>query len=396
MASPRDAMITGIGLVSCLGEGLEAHWAALNRDGGFQPVVDAATFAPWLVHPVTPLELDRQIPKRGDQRQMEAWQRIGTYAAGLALDAAGVKGNTDLLSRMEMIVAAGGGERDYAVDAAILSALPSAADQGGFLNEHLLSDLRPTLFLAQLSNLLAGNISIVHGVVGSSRTFMGEEASGTDAVRIACARIAARQGDLFLVGGSYNAQRPDVLLHYEMGGLLWKRPFAGVWARQEDGGGMVVGTVGCFLVIESREHAAARGAPGLGHIAAIASDRSRRRPGEATTNATHQLMAMRHHLEPPHAAVISGASGVPAATREEASFVHDLGMPVRGTATALGHSLEPSFPANLALAALSLSRQRLFAPLEPDEQAMTDELRQVLVTSWGHWRGEALAVVEPA
>src|SRR3712207_8516744 len=37
--------------------------------------------------------------------------------------------------------------------------------------------LRPTLFLAQLSNLLAGNISIVHGVAGSSRTFMGEESA---------------------------------------------------------------------------------------------------------------------------------------------------------------------------------------------------------------------------
>ena len=34
------------------------------------------------------------------------------------------------------------------------------------------------------------------------------------------------------------------------------------------------------------------------------------------------------------------------------------------TATAFGHSLEPSFPANLALAAMALSRQRLFAPLE--------------------------------
>jgi 3-oxoacyl-[acyl-carrier-protein] synthase II len=394
MAKPRDAMITGIGLVSCLGEGAEAHWAALNREGGFQPMVDATTFAPWPVHPMTQLQLDQQIPKRGDQRQMEAWQRIGTYAAGLALDAAGVKGNAELLSRMDMIVAAGGGERDYTVDAAILSALNSAADPGTYLNEHLLSDLRPTLFLAQLSNLLAGNVSIVHGVVGSSRTFMGEEASGTDAVRIACARIAACQGDLFLVGGSYNAQRPDVLLHYEMGRLLWKHGFAGVWTRQSQGGGMVLGSLGCFLVLESREHAAARGVAALGHIAAIATDRSRRRPGEATTNATHQLMTMRHHLEPPYAAVISGASGVQSATQEEADFLRDLGMPVRGTATAFGHSLEPSFPANLALAALSLSQRRLFAPLEPDEQTMTEELRQVLVTSWGHWRGEALAVVE--
>ncbi len=45
---------------------------------------------------------------------------------------------------------------------------------------------------------------------------------------------------------------------------------------------------------------------------------------------------------------------------------------------------------------MALSRRRLFAPLEPDEQAMSEELRQVLVTSWGHWRGETLAVVEAA
>ncbi len=85
-----------------------------------------------------------------------------------------------------------------------------------------------------------------------------------------------------------------------------------------------------------------------------------------------------------------------APTREEADFLHDLGMPVRATGTAFGHSLEPSFPANLALAAMALSRGRLFAPLEAAEQPMPDALRQVLVTSWGHWRGEALAVVEAA
>ena len=67
---------------------------------------------------------------------------------------------------------------------------------GRFLNERLMNDLKPTLFLAQLSNLLAGNIAIVHGVIGSSRTFMGEEQAGVDAVRIAHARIAAGQRDV--------------------------------------------------------------------------------------------------------------------------------------------------------------------------------------------------------
>ncbi|MBN9559679.1 MAG: beta-ketoacyl-ACP synthase [Alphaproteobacteria bacterium] len=394
--NPRDAVITGIGLVSCLGAGLDAHWEALNRPGGFQPVVDAERFAPFTVHPMVPLELDRQIPKKGDQRQMEAWQRIGTYAAGLALDDAGVKGNAELLGRMDMIVAAGGGERDYAVDGAILSALPHAANPEALLNERLMNELRPTLFLAQLSNLLAGNISIVHGVAGSSRTFMGEEPSGTDAVRIACARIAAGQGECFLVGGSYNTERPDILLQYAMGRLLWRREYAPVWRRQADGGGLVLGSVGCFLVIESRAHAAARGARASAHIAAITSDRCRREPGQASANAARQLAAVRPRLAAGSSAVISGASGAPGPTTEEESFLQELGLPVRATATALGHSMEPSLPANLALAAMAVSRGRLFGPLEAAEAPMEGELQQVLVTSWGHWRGEGMALVEAA
>jgi 3-oxoacyl-[acyl-carrier-protein] synthase II len=393
MAHERDALITGIGIVSCLGSGAEAHWMALNN---FTPVVDVENFAPFAVHPLAPLDLDKQIPKRGDQRQMEAWQRMGVFAAGLALDSAGVKGNTDLLSRMGMIVAAGGGERDYAVDAAILSGYPKAANPGAYLNEHLLGDLRPTLFLAQLSNLLAGNISIVHGVIGSSRTFMGEEASGADAVRIACARIAAGQGDIMLVGGSYNAQRPDVLLHYAMGGLVRRAPFDPVWARQASGGGLMLGSVGCFLVIESRTHAAQRGAAAYGHIAAIRTGRSRRLPGEATANARAQFAAMEAHFDPAGAAVLSGASGVAAPTVEENAFLAQIGVPVRATGTALGHSLEPSFPANLAVAALAVRHGALFPPLEAAERAMTTPLRQVLVTSWGHWRGESLALVTAA
>ena len=75
-----------------------------------------------------PIDFDRQIPKKGDQRQMEAWQRIGTYAAGLALDSAGIKGNAEVLARTDLIVAAGGGERDCAVDGRILTGLRSAAN----------------------------------------------------------------------------------------------------------------------------------------------------------------------------------------------------------------------------------------------------------------------------
>ena len=83
---------------------------------------------------------------------------------------------------------------------AILNADGAGQFAPGFLNERLMNDLRPTLFLAQLSNLLAGNIAIVHGVCGTSRTFMGEEAAGVDAARIALARIEAGQSDIALIG----------------------------------------------------------------------------------------------------------------------------------------------------------------------------------------------------
>src|SRR5215204_5708491 len=119
-APAKEVWITGIGIVSSLGEGLDAHWDALNAR---KINVDDKRFAPYIVHPLAPVTFDAQIPKKGDQRQMEAWQRIGTYAAGLALDSAGIKGNREILARTDMIVAAGGGERDEAVDAAVLSGL---------------------------------------------------------------------------------------------------------------------------------------------------------------------------------------------------------------------------------------------------------------------------------
>src|SRR5207237_7770225 len=186
------------------------------------------------------------------------------------------------LASMDMIVAAGGGERDEAVDTAILSDLPNAERPVALLNERLMNDLRPTLFLAQLSNLLAGNIAIVHGVTGSSRTFMGEEAAGVDAVRIAAARIKAGQGEIVLVGGAYNGERPDLLLLYEAGGHALKEKLAPVFERDRRGGGFALGSIGAFLVLESSDHARRRAARPLARLSRVLSNRAGRRPAAAT------------------------------------------------------------------------------------------------------------------
>ena len=385
----REAWITGIGLATSLGEGLDAHWEALSKK---TVNVDETTFAPYVVHPMTKLSFDAQIPKKGDQRQMEAWQRIGTYAAGLALDSAGVKGNTEILSRMDMIVAAGGGERDLAVDASIInSGIQGNADPALF-NERLMNDLRPTLFLAQLSNLLAGNISIVHGVTGSSRTFMGEEAAGFDAARIALARIASGQSDIALVGAAQNSERKEMLMLYEFGDFNLKGNFKPVWERE---GGFALGSGGVFLVIESKEHALARGAKPYAKLTNVVSDHARRKTaGDVATS----LDGLWSKLKPgSNAAIITGATGAAPVTGEERAFLDKhRDIPVRSTGSAFGHVMEAQFPLGVALAALSLSHGTLFPANDNTgvEIEMSKAPSQIVVIGAGHWRGEGMALVE--
>src|SRR6202049_225582 len=387
----REAWITGIGIISCLGEGPQTHWQKLMEA---HPAADAVTFAPFVVHPLAPVNFDAQIPKKGDQRQMENWQRIGTYAAGLALDSAGVKGKTDILSRMDMIVAAGGGERDLAVDSTILSGIQHAKNPGAFINERLMSDLRPTLFLAQLSNLLAGNISIVHGVTGSSRTFMGEEAAGIDAVRIALSRIAAGQSKLALVGGAHNAERKDLLLLYEFGGFVLKNAYQPVWSRRSNPG-FAPASLCAFLVLEERQHAEARGAEPFARLSLAVSGRTGRDAGAVRDALRRMWEPIEHRLEAGRYAVLSGATGVEPATAEEQSFPAEHSVAARATGSRIGHGMEAQFPMNIALAALAVRHGILFPPCNgsPVERTMEGALAQAVVTGVGHWGGGGMGPV---
>ncbi|WP_270935418.1 beta-ketoacyl-ACP synthase [Falsiroseomonas oryzae] len=386
----NDIWVTGVGLVSCAGEGRAAHLAALA--GTAPPLVDAASFAPYPIHPGPALELDRQIPKKGDQRQMEGWQRLGTYAAGLAIDDAGARG---LVGEMDLIVAAGGGERDIALDDAVLAALaPLPPEQAAVkLNEMLATGLRPTLFLAQLSNLLAGNISIVHGVTGASRTFMGEESAGADAVRIGAARLASGSSRIALVGGAYVAPRWDMLLLYNAAGVLRRGPWTPVFSR-EDAPGAVTGTQGAFLVLETAEGARARGVRGLARLGAIATGQARRSAADPGHEAMAQAYArLAKRLPEGRLPVISGCTGATTATVLEREVLGGFARPlaVRATGSRIGWGVEATFPANIALAALCLSEGRFPAPMEPLEAPFEDAPTDILVTGFAAWRGEALA-----
>jgi 3-oxoacyl-[acyl-carrier-protein] synthase II len=395
--SANQVVITGIGLLSSLGEGPEAHWQALTA-GAF-PVLENDKFAPYAVHPLPVVDWSLQIQRRSDQRQMETWQRIGTYTAGLALADAGMKEDAGLVSTMDLIVAAAGGERDISVDNQIMQAARARNDRDAMLNEKLTTELRPTLFLAQLSNLLAGNISIVHNVTGSSRTFMGEEGAGIAAIKTAHARISAGQSTHVLVGGALNTEYEDALLSYELGGFLQRDGWSPVWQRDgRAGGGVITGSGSAFLVLEARGHAEARGARIYARLDAVDGDQVRRKDD----NLQKSLSGMMDAADPNSSAQIafSAASGAHLAMHaERKALTKRPDLAVRAFATATGHLKEAQMPFALALAAMSVHKGEALAPLDKEsgmEKEVRGPLHRALVLTAGFHRSEGAALVSKA
>jgi 3-oxoacyl-[acyl-carrier-protein] synthase II len=396
-----EVWVTGIGLVSSLGEGSETHWAQLTAGKTPQPNIDTEHQSPYTVHPIVDFDITTQIPKRSDQRQMGQWQHLGTYAAGLALDDAGISNNPDLLAATNMIVAAGGGERDIEVDSAIMETVHQSDNPGAQLNASLNSELRPTLFLAQLSNLMAGNISIVHGVTDSSRTFMGEETAGVTAIETAVAQIQHGQGEVFLVGGAYIAERADMTMLMEFGHTLWHGEHGPVWSRKDSDGGMIMGSAGVFLILESAQHAQARGAKPYARISQVVSDRCNRQPGAARAVADGLFEKASNQIPQGPLAVISSCCGLQPQLNEEFDFLqslseHGIEPVIRGVSSVFGNTLEAQFPLNVALASLAVSKGAFFDPFDDSgiEQAYSGQPERVLISTWGHWRGEALGLVD--
>ena len=389
MTSNNEVWITGIGVISSLGEGGAAHWQALTKEPVAKPVIDTESIKPYSFHPLIEPDWASQISRR-DKRQMEPWMQIGCYAAGMALDDAGMKGNEEFCSTMDMIVAAGAGERDIETDSAIHEDILHSNDPDKLLNERLSNDLRPTLFLAQLSNLLAGNISIVHKVTGSSRTFMGEESAGISAIQNASARIRSGQSSHMLVGGAYNSNRKDMMLTFELGHYLWSKSPEGVAARAKSGdGGIIPGSIGIFLVLESRQHAKARGKQPYAKIDNVTADHGSRGAGEATKRGKAMLECLETS---DHIPVLSAATSISDIYDEEMQVLNN-NSPVRCFGNQFGHAPEAQFPLGVALAALAVSNGSFYPPFEEGELEATSSSEQILVSCFGHWRGEGMAVV---
>jgi 3-oxoacyl-[acyl-carrier-protein] synthase II len=373
MTASRRVIITGIGLGSPLG------WTSQNHLDGFADVSPPSpafveAWRPCCMLDAGAFDPADHVPARSDRRQMEQWQLLGVSAAAQALVSARCP---EGVARQDVAlnIAANGGAREHVVDIALLSELRNAPDRDLRLNMELGRKLRPSFLLGQLANMLAGNIAILLGTGGGARTFLGEEIAGVQALRDAVARIAAGQDECILLVAVFDAQQAHTVLSLELGGLLQREPAPPVLSGARSG--LVPGTQAVALVLEAEEAARRRGAPLRAVVGAVAEAWA---PAWSLAGSLADRLA---GLTEGHGVdlCLTGASGLPGVTAIEIEAIHRLlpDVSVQAVGDRIGHGMEATFPALVALAA-----QRVEA----------GPARSVLASVVGHRHGAGAALVE--
>jgi len=106
-------------------------------------------------------------------------------------------------------------------------------------------------------------------------------------------------------------------------------------------------------------------------------------------------------LPPGPLPVLSACCGVQPQLTEEHEFLdglsgHGVEPVIRGVSTVFGNTLEAQFPLSVILASLAICRGGFYSPFDTTgvEKAFSGKPERVLISTWGHWRGESLALVD--
>lgn len=373
MSSSHNVCITGYGLLSSLPLDNRQLWQALNQFSQTPSTINTTEFSPYIYHPLVAYDVEQQIPKPSDRRIMGKTMQSAVYTAGIALEQAQLKDKPDLLQDTQIIVALRGGERDSVADEAIVAACDAANEYEENLNKGLMVQLRPTLFLSQLPNLLAANIALLFGLTGSSLTLMGGEISGAQAIQLAFSRIKSGQAQRVLVGGVSINDSHEIITAFAQMQKLQTAPFIPLWQREHDH--LCLGNASGFLILESEAAARARGATILAKLS----------QSEILMNADGLLSKAENILTMSH--------------RPEKILSSNHDQCVRGITSATGTILEAAMPVGIILAVQCLAHKTLFAPLDAsgiEKPAARQDLTKLWVHCAGQPHGHGLTCVEVA
>ncbi len=249
----RRVVITGMGVVSPIGTGLEKFWNGLLTGANGVDVVkafDITNYSSKMAAEVKDFNCEEFIEKK-DAKRMDRFTQFGVAAAKMALADSGI--NLDSIDRDMLGVILGSG----------IGGIQTFEAQYEVLKAKGPGRVSPLLVPMMIGNMAAGQIAIQLGARGVNFTTVTACASANHAIGEAFETIKRGAQDIMFTGGSEAAITPLTYAGFSSLRAFSQRNDDVKTASRpfnKDRDGFVIGEGAGVLILEELEHAKARGA----------------------------------------------------------------------------------------------------------------------------------------
>ncbi|MFV1985659.1 MAG: beta-ketoacyl-ACP synthase II [Gemmatimonadota bacterium] len=357
----RRVVVTGIGPVTPIGEGVEGLWDGLKAEESAVRGIDRFDATPFRSRIAAAVEGFRPGDRLGERRarRLDRFAALSLVAASHALEDADLDPSTIPPHRVavQMGTALGG--------------IAYAEEQHGHYVERGLRGINPLLALSVYGGAASCNIAIEYGFTGPNSTNAMSCASGSMAIGQALRLIRSGEVDVALCGGSEAPLAPLTFGAFAVIRAMSTRnddPETACRPFDEGRDGFVMGEGAAVLVLEDLEGARARGARIYGEVAGYgttsdAFHMTQPRPGGAEAARAIELALADAGVAPESIDYVNAhGSSTPLNDSTEALAIRKvLGerastVPASGTKAYYGHALGASGAIEAAIVMLAIQR----------------------------------------
>ena len=256
----RRIVITGLGIVSPIGIGKENYWDSLRngRSGaGRVTFFDTSTYTCQIDAEVKNFQPENYIDKK-TIRRMDRFTQFALAAADMAVRDAGLDTAKVDPERVGIIVGSG------------IGGLSTIEEEHTVLRERGARRVSPFLIPRLITNIAPGEIAIRWGFRGPNYAVSSACATSNHAIGDAVRMLRYGDADVIVAGGSESAITPLGFAGFCAARTLSTRNDAPEKASRpfdKDRDGFVMGEGAGIVVLETLEHAVARGAHVYGELA---------------------------------------------------------------------------------------------------------------------------------
>ena len=252
--SKRRVVITGLGIVSPVGNDVATAWAAIVAGRSGIAVIerfDTSNFSTHFGGEIKTLDLEPYMSTK-DARRMDAFMQYGVVAGIQAMRDSGLEVTAANSDRIGIMMGSGMGG---------LESIEETYDK--YLETHSPKKVSPFFIPASIINLVSGHLSIVFKITGPNLAVATACTTSTHALGLAMRLIQYGETDAMLAGGSEMATCVTGMSGFAQAKALSQRnddPQGASRPWDKDRDGFVMGDGAGAMLLEEYEHAKARGA----------------------------------------------------------------------------------------------------------------------------------------